>query len=235
MTDEGEWVGHARITSSVFVVRVIRLALRRSPLFVVCIAAHPDDIEIGCGGTLLQLSKRGGVAGAWLTLTGDDDRQAEARAAARSFLSESTSTFVGLPDGRLPGMWNAVKDALHDFGRSVPVPDVVFAPRDDDAHQDHRLLGSMVSTVWRDSLILHYEIPKWDGDFGRPSFYVPLDEQVANRKIELLDSHFPSQRERDWWRPEFFRSLMTLRGAECRARFAESFTVNKCMLDTADW
>ncbi|WP_313662051.1 PIG-L family deacetylase [Cellulosimicrobium cellulans] len=198
---------------------------------VLALGAHPDDIEIGCGGTLLTLAGTGRAEIATLVLTGTDDREAEARAAAQAFGVGSGPTFVGLPDARLPAHWSAVKDALHAFREAHPVPDLVLAPRPDDAHQDHALLGRLVTTVWRGPTILHYEIPKWDGDLARPTVYVPLDPAVVDRKITLLDRVFPSQRTRDWWDDEFFRSILRLRGAEARTRYAEGFVADKIELE----
>lgn len=211
---------------------MIPLHLPDGPLQVVCLAAHPDDVEIGCGGTLLTLAARGGVGATFLTLTGAPEREEEAAGAAQAFLPGSASRFARLRDGRLPASWDAVKDALHALASDVPRPDLVLAPGPDDAHQDHRLVGSLVPTVWRDSLVLHYEIPKWDGDLGRPSVYVPLPDELAARKVDLLDEHYRSQRGRDWWDRETFLSLLRLRGMECRARYAEAFTVTKAVLGT---
>lgn len=211
---------------------MIRLSLPDGPLRLVCLAAHPDDLEIGCGGTLLTLAERGGVEATVLTLTGTPDREAEAAAAAQAVLPGARTRFARLRDGRLPAAWDAVKDALHAVAEEVPHPDLVLAPSPDDAHQDHRLVGSLASTVWRDCLVLHYEIPKWDGDLGRPSVYVPVADELAERKVELLDAHYPSQRDRDWWDRELFLGVMRLRGVESRTRYAEAFTMAKAVLGT---
>jgi LmbE family N-acetylglucosaminyl deacetylase len=109
-------------------------------------------------------------------------------------------------------------------------PDLVIAPSTADAHQDHRTIGEIVPTVFRDHLCLGYEIPKWDGDLGRPSVYHPLPEDVARRKVELLHKCYPSQRGRDWWDDEVFLGLARLRGMECRSRYAEAFTCTKLIL-----
>jgi LmbE family N-acetylglucosaminyl deacetylase len=145
-------------------------------------------------------------------------------------MPNSQSTFYAFPDGRLPAHWNEVKDIVHDFATAVPDVDVVFAPRIDDAHQDHRLLGTMAPTVWRDSLVLHYEIPKWDGDLGRTNCYVPASAELSQRKVSLLNEHYRSQVERDWWDDETFLALMRIRGMECRNRYAEAFQATKAVL-----
>ncbi len=206
------------------------LRIPDGPLEVLALGAHPDDIEIGCGGTLLALSERPGTTVSGAVLTGSEERAAEARAALSAFAPGSTCEVSGLRDGRLPAEWDAVKDALHELaGRTAP--GLVLCPRPDDAHQDHRLVGRLAATVWRDALILHYEIPKWDADLTPPTHYVPLSAGHARRKVELLDAHYPSQRGRDWWDEELFLGLMRLRGVECRAPYAEAFHASKVVLD----
>jgi LmbE family N-acetylglucosaminyl deacetylase len=205
----------------------------QGPLKLVCLAAHPDDIEIAAGATLLSLAERGGVQGYWLTMTGSPDRRTEAESAARAFLPDSQSSFHTFPDGRLPAHWNEVKDILHAFAAALPDADLVLAPRMDDAHQDHRLLGTMAPTVWRDALVLHYEIPKWDGDLGRSNCYVPISAELGQRKVSLLNEHYLSQRDRDWWDDEMFFGLMRIRGMECRSRYAEAFQASKAVLSLA--
>lgn len=206
------------------------MQLPAGPLTVLAIGAHPDDIEIGCGGALLCLRRRGDIDVRTLVMTGTDERRAEALNGARLFGASQDPVLPGLVDARLPSMWGDVKDALHVFRDSSPVPDIVFAPRADDAHQDHSLIGALVSTVWRGPLLLHYEIPKWDGDQGRPSFYVPLPDDIAAEKISRLNEAFPSQSGRHWWDDEFFFSMLRLRGAEAATRYAEAFTATKVAL-----
>lgn len=208
------------------------LRLPAGPLHVLAVGAHPDDIEIGCGGTLLTLRERPGVEVHCLVLTGSAERRLEARDAVSAFNGPAARVgFGGLPDSRLPDHWSAVKDVLEDAARDRPAPDLVLAPRRDDRHQDHRLLAELVPTVWRDSLVLHYEIPKWDGDLGRVTHYVPLDADRARLKAELLTKVYPSQVGRDWWDDETFLALMRLRGVECRAPYAEGFLIEKARLD----
>jgi LmbE family N-acetylglucosaminyl deacetylase len=199
---------------------------------VVVVGAHPDDIEIGAGGLLLTLAAaRPGVAVHYVLMTGSAVRVDEARAAAAAFLPGARLTFGlhDLPDGRLPGDWATVKQALHDeaAGRT---PDLVLCPSAHDAHQDHRLLAELAPTVFRDALIVGYEIPKWDGDLGRPNLYLPLADEVARRKVELLNASFPSQKAHDWWDDEIFLGLARLRGMECRSRYAEAFYASKAVL-----
>jgi len=196
------------------------------------VGAHPDDIEIGAGGTLLSLAaSHPGLQVRYVVLTGTPDRQLEARSAASAFLPgcEVTVELHDLPEGRLPAAWAAVKDALENVAASCS-PDLLLAPSIDDAHQDHRTIAEIIPTVFRDQLYLAYEIPKWDGDLGRPSVYVPLSDEVAKRKTELLHKCYPSQRGRDWWDDEVFLGLARLRGMECRAPYAEAFRCAKSLL-----
>ncbi|GAA0721113.1 PIG-L family deacetylase [Dactylosporangium roseum] len=197
---------------------------------VVLLGAHPDDIEIAAGGLLLSLPA--GVSVEYVLATGVPDRQDEARSAASAFLARASSLrfhLHDLPDGRLPAHWNAAKEiveAAAGLGRA----DLVLAPSRNDAHQDHRLLGTLASTAFRDSLVLHYEIPKWDGDLSRRNVYVPLTVEQGRQKVALLHEHFPSQKARDWWDDEVFLGLARLRGMECRSHYAEAFTVDKAVL-----
>lgn len=208
---------------------MIGLSPAAGPLDVLCLGAHPDDIEIGCGGTLLGLATRPGTTVSNVVLTGTAERQAEAEQAAASFVPGAKLTLLDLPDSRLPDHWGRVKAALEEISWANR-PDLVFAPRTDDAHQDHRLLGQLASTVWRDALILHYEIPKWDADLVPPTHYVAIPDDRARRKVELLNACFPSQLTRDWWDDELFLGLMRLRGVETRARYAEGFFAAKVAL-----
>lgn len=209
---------------------MIGVRLAGEPLDVLCLGAHPDDIEIGCGGTLLRLAGRDRLTVSGLVLTGDGRRAEEATLALPAFVPGAKVEVAGLADGYLPEQWGQAKELLEDVAARC-APDIVFAPRTDDAHQDHRLVGSLASTVWRDALILHYEIPKWDGDLGAPSHFVALEDGEAHRKLDLLNSHFGSQVHRDWWDDELFLGLMRIRGVECRARYAEGFFARKVLLD----
>jgi LmbE family N-acetylglucosaminyl deacetylase len=200
------------------------------PVSVLVVGAHPDDIEIGAGGLLLALGpSRPRVR--YVLFTGSEDRRAEAKAAASAFLPEAelTMTLHDLPEGRLPALWGTVKDLLEAEARSF-APDVVIAPNSDDAHQDHRTIAEIIRTVFRDALYLGYEIPKWDGDLGRPTMYVPMTDETARRKVELLNNSYPSQRGRDWWSDDVFLGLARLRGMECRAPYAEAFHCGKAII-----
>jgi len=210
---------------------MIGLAPPAGPLSVLCLGAHPDDVEIGCGGTLLELGERGDVSLATAILTAaTPERRREAEAAGPNFFPGAEVTVLDLPESHLPEHWGATKGALEELAREHQ-PDLLLAPRTDDAHQDHRLIGTLATTVWRDTLLLHYEIPKWDGDLGRPTHYVPVSDANARRKVELLDLSYPSQRHRDWWDAEVFLGLMRLRGMESRSTYAEAFVARKVLLE----
>jgi len=200
------------------------------PLSLLAVGAHPDDVEIGAGGLLLQLATRP-LQARYVLLTGTAERQAEARAAAAAFLpgADLTVELSQLPEGRLPAAWAQAKEVLEQVARSC-TPDVILAPSVGDAHQDHRTVAEIMPTVFRDQLCLSYEIPKWDGDLGRPSLYVPLSPETARRKVELLHKCYPSQHGRDWWDDEVFLGLARLRGMECRAPYAEAFGCAKSVI-----
>ena len=203
------------------------------PIRLALVGAHGDDIEIGCGGALLRLARREGLRLSGVVLTGTVGRIDEARAAIDRFVPGAKLEAFGLPDGRLPAHWNETKQALEDVASRVQ-PDLVFAPRVDDAHQDHRLVGQLATTVWRNALVLHYEIPKWDGDLAAPTHFVGLTAEDARRKVQLLNESYPSQVDRDWWDDEFFLGLMRIRGVESRHQYAEGFFASKVLVDLGD-
>lgn len=203
-----------------------------APLSLLVAGAHPDDIEIGAGGTLLSLAQSyPRLRVRYVVLTGTPARRLEARDAASAFLpgADVTVELHDLPEGRLPVAWGAVKDVIEQVARSWQ-PDLVIAPSGHDAHQDHRVIGQILPTVFRDALYLAYEIPKWDGDLGQPGVYVPLPPALALQKVELLNKCFPSQHQRDWWDDQVFLGLARLRGIECRQRYAEAFTCTKSVV-----
>jgi len=202
------------------------------PLSVLAVGAHPDDIEIGAGGMLLSLAEsQPGLQARYVVLTGTEDRRIEARNAADAFLpgTDLAVELFDLPEGRLPAAWDRVKEILERVAQSCS-PDLIIAPFRGDAHQDHRVIAEIVPTVFRDQLYLAYEIPKWDGDLGRPSLYFPLSADQARRKVELLHKCFQSQKNHDWWDDEVFLGMARLRGMECRAPYAEAFVCTKSLI-----
>lgn len=201
---------------------------------IVAVGAHCDDIAIGAGGTLLTLClARPGVRVDALVLSGGGgEREQEEQAALDAFCpgADLRLTVLKLPDGRMPAHWEEAKAAVEEL-RGRTEPDLVLAPRTDDAHQDHRGLAELMSTAFRDHLVLRYEIAKWDGDLGRPVAYQPLSPEIAERKVQLLQEHYPSQRHRPWYDREAFLGLARIRGIECHARYAEAFAVTKLTLN----
>ncbi|WAL94096.1 PIG-L deacetylase family protein [Streptomyces sp. Je 1-369] len=204
---------------------------------IVAVGAHCDDIAIGAGGTLLTLcTARPGLRVDALVLSGGgSEREQEELAALTAFCpgAELGVTVLKLPDGRMPVHWDEAKAAVEEL-RARTEPDLVIAPRTDDAHQDHRGLAQLIPTAFRDHLVLGYEIVKWDGDLGRPTAYQPLSPEIAEEKVRLLQEHYPSQRHRPWYDREAFLGLARIRGIECHARYAEAFAVTKLALKLGD-
>lgn len=214
-------------------MRALPLAKPGETLRVLALGAHSDDIEIGAGGAILSLIAQGvRVEATWCVFTGEGVRAEEAEASARDFLQGAARIDValgGFRDGFLPYDGARVKEFSESL-KSRVTPDVVLTHWSGDAHQDHRLVSELTWNTFRDHLILEYEIPKWDGDVGRPNAYVELSDDVLARKIALLMQHFGTQRSKGWFDDETFRGLARLRGVECRARYAEAFYVRKARL-----
>lgn len=207
------------------------LARSGKPLSVLAIGAHSDDIEIGAGGAILTWIATGAeVSVDWCVLSAGAERADEARASASDFLKGAKRADVHLAefrDGYLPAERTAVKDWVETLKRLKP--DVILTHQGNDAHQDHRLVSELTWNTFRDHLILEYEIPKWDGDLGKPNVYIPVSAEALARKIELLHKHFGTQRSKAWFDDETFRGLARLRGVECRERYAEAFYARKLM------
>jgi len=216
------------------VIHVALAGQATQPLVVLCLGAHADDIEIGCGGALLSLQRA--VPNAkfhWVVFSADGTRRQEARKSAGLFMQGSDAEIIlkDFKDGYLPYQGAAVKDVFEELKRSVN-PDLVFTQWGADAHQDHRLLSELTWNTFRNHQILEYEIPKYDGDLGRPNLFVPLDLAVCEQKIDNLFAAFASQAGKKWFDRETFRGLMRLRGMECNAPsgYAEAFYSRKTIL-----
>jgi LmbE family N-acetylglucosaminyl deacetylase len=216
-------------------VKAAQLAGQGERLSVLCLGAHSDDIEIGTGATLLSMMERGVHLDVhWCVLSGNGDRREEAKASAADFLSNATATQIevmSFRDGFFPEQGDAIKSWFEMLKPRVN-PDIIFTHRRDDAHQDHRHVCRMTWNTFRDHCIFEYEIPKWDGDIGQPNLYMPASADVLERKIDLLISHFGSQRSKHWFDREMFLGLARLRGMECRAPegYAEAFVARKLTL-----
>jgi LmbE family N-acetylglucosaminyl deacetylase len=202
------------------------------PLSVLAIGAHPDDIELGCGGTLLRLIGDGRVREVvWVILTGSAERAAEARTAASALLAGVERQEVVIKEFRdafLPYEGGHVKEFFEELSDRV-APDLILTHRRHDLHQDHRLCSELTWNSFRDHLILEYEIPKYDGDLRSPNVFVALDEETARRKVDLIMSSFPSQAMRRWFSASTLWAILRLRGVEAGGdvEFAEGFTVRK--------
>ncbi len=184
---------------------MLRLELPRrpkTPLRILCLGAHSDDIEIGCGGTLLQLLERPGpVEIDWVVFSGSPVRVREARRSARSLAHGARALRFqsrAFRDGFFPSQSVRIKEEFERLKRR-PSPDLVFCPWKGDAHQDHRTLAELAWNTFRDHLILEYEIPKYDGDLRSPNLYVPLSEAICRTKIEHILKAFPSQAGNQWF------------------------------------
>jgi len=205
-----------------------------APLRLLCLGAHPDDIEIGCGGTLLRLlAQRPDTSVTWVVFSGDSVRAREAKASAEAFLGGATGEVLvrDFRESYFPNVASDIKDFFETLKRGA-APDIVFTHRREDLHQDHRTIDELTWNTFRDHLILEYEIAKYEGDLGHPNVFVPLTDALARRKVELLMRHFPSQSSRSWFRAVTFEALMRLRAVECNAPdgFAEGLYGRKIRL-----
>jgi LmbE family N-acetylglucosaminyl deacetylase len=214
---------------------MLGLSPAEAPRRVLAIGCHADDIEIGCGGTLLTLiGANPELEVDWVVLAAPGRRSEEARASAEAFLAGARHVRVQVfefRDGFLPYLGGEVKQVFEDLKGRVD-PQIVFTHAGYDFHQDHRLACELTWNTFRNHLILEYEIPKYDGDLGRPNLFVPLSTDVVERKLALLEEHFPSQAGKHWFDRETFVGLMRLRGMEAAApeRYAEGFTSRKVVL-----
>jgi LmbE family N-acetylglucosaminyl deacetylase len=214
-------------------IRLIPDRRASEALTILCLGSHPDDIEIGCGGTLLRLVEQyPGCNVHWVVFSAIGDRQAEARRGAELFAGSrlKSSVLKTFPDGFLPYVGGKVKLAFEELKQLSP--DVIFTHYRNDAHQDHRLISELTWNTFRDHLILEYEIPKYDGDLGQPSVFVPLEPEICRKKVRFIMEAFPSQKDKHWFGDKTFLSLMRLRGIECRAAggHAEAFHCRKLVL-----
>ena len=183
------------------------------------LGAHADDIEMGCGGTILWLLARGmEVEVVWCVLSAKGARAEEARTSAAAFLADAASIRVHVMDfrdGHFPYVGGALKEWFETL-KQAPAPDLVLTHARNDRHQDHRQVCQLTWNTFRDHLILEYEIPKYDGELDAPNVYVPLEEPLIERKIALLEQHFGTQRSRQWFDADTFRGLAQLRGLDAR-------------------
>jgi LmbE family N-acetylglucosaminyl deacetylase len=206
------------------------------PFRLLCLGAHCDDIEIGCGGTILELAASARrLEICWLVFSSNEQRKIEAQRCAELFLGNATSReikILSFRDGFLPYQGVEVKEAFERL-KSEFSPDLIFTHYRHDLHQDHRLISELTWNTFRNHLILEYEIPKYDGDFGAPNVFVPLDQSVCQRKFDYILDAFESQQNKNWFSRELFSSVLRLRGMEANAAsgYAEGFYCRKANLN----
>ena len=199
---------------------------------VLCLGAHCDDIEIGCGGTILKLIEQyPNLSFYWVVFCSNQQREQEAFTSAHTFLKEASEKKIiihQLRDGFLPFCGIEVKECFEQLKQAFS-PDLIFTHYRHDLHQDHRLISDLTWNTFRDHLILEYEIPKYDGDLGTPNFFVHLDDLFCRRKIQYIQDSFQTQHNKHWFMEETFRAILTLRGIESKApnRYAEAFYCRK--------
>jgi len=212
---------------------MIALSIFNSVRRVLALGAHSDDIEIGLGGTLLQaLAANPDLEVYWVVFAAPGPRTAEAQASAEEFLAGTARKRIRVLSFResyFPSDWDRIKDSFETI-RTTFTPDLVFTHYRDDRHQDHRVLSDLAWNTFRDHLILEYEIPKYDGDFGTPNVFVPLSEFVVDLKIKLLMKHFETQRLKRWFMASTFEAVMRIRGVEAASPCAEAFYCRKMVL-----
>ena len=206
-----------------------------NPLQILCLGCHADDIEIGCGGTILRLAEQyPDAVFDWVVLSGCEVRRQEAKRAAGLFTGKAAlrgPVLKSFPDGFLPFVASEVKQFFEELKKTVS-PDLIFTHYGKDAHQDHRLVAELTWNTFRDHMILEYEIPKYDGDLGRPGVFVPLAENIYEKKVQYIMEAFQSQQKKRWFEKNTFLSLMRLRGMECNSPsgYAEAFYCRKIVL-----
>lgn len=209
---------------------------RNGALQVLCLGAHADDIEIGCGGTLLALLANRPVGCHWVVFSGGGGpREREARLGARRFLRgvhDSRVVVHGFRDGFFPAAYTEIKECFETLKAELS-PDVIFTHHRADRHQDHRVVSDLTWNTFRNHLVLEYEVPKYDGDLGRPNLYVPLSRAASRAKVRHLLAVFATQRAKRWFTADTFDGLLRLRGIEAGAPegYAEGFHAHKTLLD----
>jgi LmbE family N-acetylglucosaminyl deacetylase len=202
---------------------------------ILCLGCHSDDIEIGCGGTIIRLAlEHPDWVFHWVVFSAIGSRAEEAREAAARFLDPSRlrgPVLHTFQDGFMPFAGAEIKAVFEELKTTVS-PDLIFTHNRSDAHQDHRLIAELTWNTFRNHFVLEYEIPKYDGDMGRPSIFFPLSAEISETKVHLILDVFRSQRGKNWFQPETFQSLMRLRGMECNSPsgYAEAFYCRKLVV-----
>jgi LmbE family N-acetylglucosaminyl deacetylase len=202
------------------------------PLEILCLGAHADDLEIGCGGTILRILAEREASFQWVVFSSSGERAEEAKRSAEALLKGSNKFEIEINkfrDGFFPYLGGEVKEFFEGLKKRSS-PDVIFTHTRDDLHQDHRLISELTWNTFRDHLIFEYEIPKFDGDLGSPNLFFQLDESTCNRKISHLLDFFRTQQDKRWFDEETFRGLMRIRGMEAGVEYAEAFYARKIVI-----
>jgi LmbE family N-acetylglucosaminyl deacetylase len=208
---------------------------RDEKLKILCLGAHSDDIEIGCGGTVLKmLSEYNNIDIHWVVFSADKKRSAEAQKSAKLFLANAGQKKIVVKNFResfFPYVGVEIKDYFEKLKPEV-APDIIFTPYRNDLHQDHRLISELTWNTFRNQLIIEYEIIKYDGDLGIPNFFVHLDEAICQKKVDIIMQSFKSQKSRDWFTEDAFSSILRIRGIESKApdKYAEAFYCRKLVI-----
>ena len=209
--------------------------VEHSPLKILCLGAHSDDIEIGCGGSILRLlTENSDTEVYWIVLSAIGDRAAEATMSAQEFLAGPGRKRIAVKEFRdsfFPYIGGEIKQYFETLKHEIS-PDMIFTHYRYDLHQDHRLLSELTWNTFRNHLVLEYETVKYDGDLGSPNFFVPLDEDTSRKKVDMIFKYFKTQGTRSWFTEDVFYSMMRIRGVECNAaeKYAEAFYCRKIVI-----
>ncbi len=210
----------------------LQFSKKDGPLKVIFLGAHSDDIEIGCGGTILRFIRENvDIDITWVVFSALGERGNEARKSAEEFLKEAKNKRILIhefKDGYFPSRVAEIKDIFEQL-KNETAPDVIFTHYRQDLHQDHRVLNELTWNTWRDHFILEYEIPKYDGDLGVPNFFVHLDKEICDRKTDALVRFFQTQGNKHWFTPETFQAILRIRGVESKSPggYAEAYYSRK--------
>jgi LmbE family N-acetylglucosaminyl deacetylase len=205
---------------------------------ILCLGAHADDLEIGCGGTLMEiLAQRPEINVHWVVFSAYGRRAEEAALSSERFLDLARWKKIMVENYRdsfFPAEYGRIKEYFEQIKTEI-APDLIFTHCREDMHQDHRVIAELTWCAFRNQVILEYEIPKYEGDLGAPSLFVPLAEEVCRRKIEAIMECFSSQHDKQWFSADTYWALLRLRGLECNSptRFAEAFHIRKMRVDWA--